>query len=424
VTTGGCLDRSCHTAFAALVLALALSAGCGKLEYEGWLNQPLPITVAQDIPLVQVRYGASSEATAVVDTGTPLVVLDRSASSSHSTLEIRLQDGAFPAVTRFIFHNLDVWDLRVSSVGVNTAIPIGGILGATLLQSFAVHLSYGATPALTFKDEIPDSNQRIAMDCDPQQIIAPTPGRTSRCLAVLAAVPLGEGVLSVGSEVVDLPPTRLALPLCLLPNLFDPTKPRDGGAETPSGVDVTAVVATGLGTSVLARSSLERLRAAGATIVEQPGAMLYLPSGQESVSIVQVDRVAVVSDETILLGPCGELARRRRLLVAGSAGLRDDDRDQNGASVALVSEPVQMAVLDDDRPLLQGLRKELGPVVAETGMVIGGSLLKHFEADLDYPKQRVILQCATNADGTPATSCQVYPWCGSGDDPRCPSPPK
>jgi hypothetical protein len=350
-------------------------------------------------------------------------VLSQSGANNHSTLDVRLQDGAFPSVTRFIFRELDVWDLAVSSVGVDTAIPVGGLLGATLLRSFAVHLTYGASPSLTFKDEIPDSNQLMAADCDPQEIIAPT-GKHTQCLAVLATVPLGEGLLSIGAEVVDLPPTRLALPICLLPNLFDPTAPRDPSAETPSGVDVTAVMATGIGTSVLARSSLERLRAAGAVFVERPGATLYLPSGQESVSIVRVDRMAIVSDETILLGPCGELARRRRLLVAGTAGLRDDDRDQNGASVALVSEPVELVVLDDDRPLLQGLRKELGPVVAEIGMVVGGSLLKHFEVDVDYPKQRVILQCAANPDGTPASSCQVYPWCGSGDDPRCPSPPK
>jgi len=55
-------------------------------------------------------------------------------------------------------------------------------------------------------------------------------------------------------------------------------------------------------------------------------------------------------------------------------------------------------------------------------VVLGGSLLKHFEVEVDYPGQRVILQCASRAGATVA-GCQVIPWCGAVDDPRCPAPP-
>jgi hypothetical protein len=404
----------------ALKLVLVLLTGCGGLQYEGWLSEPVPIQVTQDIPLVQVRY-AGADVTATIDTGTPLLVLDQAQASQASKVELRLQDGAYPPVTRFVFHDLEAWDLKVDPVGLDTPIPVRGLLGATLLANFALHLSY-VRPSLTLRDEIPDTNQELAADCDARELVSPTPGKQTRCLAAYSTVRSGEGMLAIGNDVVTLPATRLILPLCLAPLPFNAPLLRDPSADSPSGVDAMAVVATGLGMSVISRSAVDRLRARGVTVQESAARRLFLPYGSEEVTIVELERAAIVSDETIDLGPCGELARRRRLLVGSAMGVRETDRDMNGAAAAIVEGKVQLAVLDDDRPLLQGLRKELSPAAAVIDVVLGGSLLKRFEVEVDYPGQRVILQCAAQGGAT-VEGCQVLPWCGAVDTPRCPAPP-
>jgi hypothetical protein len=404
---------------AVLLCGTLLLAACDSLDYEGWLNKPVPIALVDGIPLVQLRFGAT-ETTANVDTSSPLTLIEVAGSGARMRGDLRLQDGAFPSVTRFVFRDLDVYDLPISRVGMGDGIAIRGVLGAPLLRNFAVRLSYGGQPSLTLKDEIPDSNLDLAADCDPAGLLDPvTAIARNTCQGVFGAGLFGGGLVTVGGETEQLPPSRIVVPVCLAPASFDPTNPNDTGADTPSGVPAMAVLATGLGTSVLSRSLVERLRGAGVTITETPGAKLHLPYGMETGSQIQISQVAMVSDETIELGPCAELARRRRQLVAGRQGLREEDREKNGASAALISSPVDLVVLEDARPLIQGLRQELSPYVADVDLVLGGSFLQHFEVDLDYPAARLILQCAEHV---PPTRCQILPFCSSSESPRCPAP--
>jgi hypothetical protein len=97
-----------------------------------------------------------------------------------------------------------------------------------------------------------------------------------------------------------------------------------------------------------------------------------------------------------------------------------DDHDRNGSSVAMVNRAVPFAVLDDTRPIIQSLRQELSPFVGDVDVVLGGSFLRHFDVDLDYPARRVILQCAGNQ--SPA-ACEVLPFCSPAGNPRCPERP-
>ncbi len=401
----------------ALLLA-GLLAACDTLDYEGWLNRPVPIALVQGIPLVQLRFG-STETTASVDTSSPLTVVEVAGGGAKMQGDLRLQDGAFPEVTRFVFRSLDVYDLALAPVGLDSPIAIRGILGAPLLRHFAVHLSYGAKPTLTLKDEIPDTNLELAADCDPAAMLDPvTAELRNTCQGVFSAGLFGGGLVTVGGETTELSPSRIVVPVCLAPAAFDPTNPNDTGADQPTGVPAMAVLATGLGTTVISRNLVDRLKGAGVTVTETPGATLRLPYGNESVSRIQLS-LATVSDETIELGPCAELARRRRLLVAGRQGIRDEDRDKHGAAVALVSTPVELVVLEDTRPLIQGLRQELSPYVADVDLVLGGSYLQHFEVDLDYPVARLILRCA---DHVAPTRCRVLPFCSATEAPRCPAP--
>lgn len=345
---------------------------------------------------------------------------------------------------RFIFRNLQTYDLPLSPVGLQSGsgatlsgqtTALGAVLGASLLRNFAVRLAYlGSSPRMTLLDEIPDTHEQLSDDCDhdglPEQA---DPG----CAGVFGARPQGGGLLETADGTATLPPTRLVLGVCLVPEVFDrskadpslPPAQQQHGAATISGVPAEAVVSTGLGVTVVSATLADRLRARlGGTVSERAGT-LSLPGGSAAVTLLDLPRLALVSGETRELGPCGELALRRRLLLAGTVGLTAedqallDDKKINGASAALLAARVEVAVLADESDLLQGLRQELRPATASIDAVLGGDVLKAFEVELDYPASRVILRCAeqTTAQGT----CEVLPFCAhpsnSGQEAiRCP----
>ncbi len=194
---------------------------------------------------------------------------------------------------------------------------------------------------------------------------------------------------------------------------------------------VGCVVATGLGVSVISRSAFDRLKRYHlslkdnqAPLTETKGATLYLPQGTEEVSTVEIPGIAMVSNESNDYTPCEELALRKRLLMANAVnGLADNPKyvykDINGASTAQLSNPVTFAIVKDESPIIQGLRLEIQPYVANVDILLGGSFFKSFDTIIDYPNSRLILQCSEEA--TAASSCRVLPWCSHNVDltPHC-----
>jgi len=346
---------------------------------------------------------------------------------------------------RFMFRELEVHNFEVKPVGLGATTPLGGLLGAPLLRHFTVRLDYApANPSLTLLNGIPDSTEDLADDCKHPDLASWDTAKKQRCLAVVGTPLVGGGLIEFGpadkTTETELKATRLTVPLCLMPLPFnrDAVKAGDSaekpkhGAAASSGVAAHAVLATGLGTSVIARSAFERLKAWDPTISVTSGATLNLPYGKETVSTVTLARVAVVSSETRWLGPCGELALRRRLLVGSKVGLskEDDamlkDKTFNGASAAILSSSkaftITFAVLDDSSDLLQGLRNELRPQTPDVDVVLGGSVLKNFVVEIDYPNDRTIFRCA--ARRTP-DQCEILPFCAHPDNSnrtqiRCP----
>jgi hypothetical protein len=361
-----------------------------------------------------VRYQGGADLTASIDSGSPLTTVDLGNTGHRVDGELRLEDVIPPEVTRFIFRNPEVFDLAPRTAGLDPGQPLQCVLGVPLLRNFVVKLSYAGS-TVTFKDQVADSRNDLASDCDASRFV--TSSTPPSCIGVWGGGLQGGGLVDMGGDSWELPATRQVIPMCLLADAFDPSSSDEMGPQQQSGVAATAVLATGQGTSIMSRSLFERLlvrvRASGATLTEVGTSVLHLPYGDEAVSLVDVDQVFAVSDETMDLGPCGELARRRRLLVGSRAGITSDDRDHDGASVAKV-RMVRFAVLDDTRPLIQGLRQELSPYVGDVDMVLGGSFLSNFEVTLDYPGQRVILECAANK------ACEVLPYCSASDAPRCP----
>lgn len=399
-----------------------VAAGCDGFSFQGFLDQPIPIALRQGIPVTPVAH-AGREFQAVIDTGSPFNVVERSGDGSRANSSLRLKMARPPGVTRFVFDNLELHDLKLGSTGVDQPLSFKARIGAPLLRRFSVSLAYGSAPTLTLSDAVPDTLAELAGECDFDKLAGAD--STERCIGVFGASLVGGGVVEVGGELQNLSSTRLMLTTCLMPAPFDRTKRASHGAEATTGVPAVAWIATGFGTSIISRRAFERLRKLNPALKETPGAKLYLPGGSEAVSTTRLPRVALVSNETGELGPCGELALRRRLVIGGRAPLSDADRElledkgANGASVAYVAaDPgVRFAILRDSSPLLQGIRREVQPFVAVVDVVLGGSFLQQFTTTLDYPAQRVILQCPpSSARGSAAPGCEVLPWCSREPD--------
>jgi len=185
-----------------------------------------------------------------------------------------------------------------------------------------------------------------------------------------------------------------------------------------TGTPLSAIIATGLGTSIISRSAFDRLHTRLPDLKETPRQTLYLQTGPLTVSTTEIPRIAIVDDRALDLGPCGELARRRRLVLAPNRGISPDDEGREGAAVALTVNPIVLAIVPDAAAILQGIRQELRSLVADVDVILGGSFLSAFDLDLDYPNGRTILQCSL---GLNADTCRVYPSCNQADGPPCPT---
>lgn len=380
-----------------------------------WLDQPIPIGLSDGIPLAEFRVNANETHLAAIDTGSPFTglsaesVLGISAPPTLREIELSIVDHYAPDVTRFIFHRLQTYDVPELRLGLGNPVSAQGIIGTSLLASFSIRLVYGVDPYIVFADRIPDDRIQLATECDRGDLATADFG--ARCTAEFLTPPQGGGAIRIGGEDQEMAATRIVVPLCLEPEAYDLTV----GTQTKrSGMAATAVVATGMGTSLMSRSAYERLKPL-LSATETPST-LYLPSGPESVTTITINRLAIVSNETLDLGPCGELAKRRRLLVAKESDIDPTDLEDDGAAVAELNVPQTFAIIDDESPYLQALIAELRPSVADIDVIIGGSTLANFFVNVDYPEGRVVLRCdcteqlaACNA--LPNESCVVLPYC-------------
>jgi hypothetical protein len=415
-------------------LALTTLAACDDFSYEGWLNEPIPIRVDNGIPLVQIRYAGADPVLATIDTGSPLTAINARAQAfdmpedgplagfdllvglGETGGELRLQDGDSPDVTRFVFRGLPIVDVPLQPVGLGQPTAIGGLLGATLLSRFTVRLEH-QPPQLTLSDSVADSAGDLAADCRAANLVLPGGFASERCIGVFRTAANGGGTMLLGNSELSLSPSRLTVSLCVAPDAFDPTAARPSVVKT-SGVPLSGLLSTGLGTSIISRSAFERLRAQMPELTETPRQTLYLQTGPLSVSTTEIPRIAVVDDRTLGLGPCGELARRRRLAVAPTIGIESGDESREGAAAAIAERSITFAIVADDAGILQGLRQELRALVADVEVVLGGSFFERFVTDIDYPNGRTLLQCASGLDGA---ACRVYPACNGTDGPSCPT---
>ena len=398
-------------------MLLCTAVSCGDAGFLGFLNQEIPLRIDAGIPLTEVRFGDGSSVTAALDTASPLTVISGANRSNGSSREgeFRLQDATRSGTTRFIFFEQRVYDLPITQLGLDTPVPVGALVGADLLRRFAVRLSYDERrPTVTLASALPDSSQELSADCDPAVLLSgevPSPP----CNAVVGIGRVGGGATVIGEQQINLPPTRVALAACLAPDPFVPAGDRAAAIET-TGQPATALLHTALGVSVLARSALQRLRTRAEVIEDATPTTLYLPYGSETVTTATIEGIAIVGNATRRDAACGELARRRRLLLARRDGIQPEDDDRAGAAVASATGAVRVAVIDDESVLMSALRNELRPTVADVDLLVGGSLLQRFALTIDYPEDRAVLSCLSTAE-----DCRVIPACSRQGDagPNC-----
>ncbi len=117
-----------------LVALLALAACGGGFDYEGTAGIPQPATFPSLIPVAPVAVGSAAPRSFGIDTGSPGTLLDTGAYPSRPL-------GTGTA-------DLGVLGLRFSAISAQTGSyfsqddPLGGLIGANLLEHFAFSLDY------------------------------------------------------------------------------------------------------------------------------------------------------------------------------------------------------------------------------------------------------------------------------------------
>jgi hypothetical protein len=406
----------------------------------------------------------------VVDTGSPITVL--STGAGNTTIQHRGFDlldalaGPDARRVRARFRDIGLLDLPLGSVGAQATVPLG-VLGGDLLQAFSVELRFSAPCDAS---AVPPAG---ATDGCASLTLWPHFGTTSGALgdagfAVVKFTLFGGGeVTATGdpdflglSGPLDLPPTRVVLRTCAVPDAFAPDGPRPScgsrGCEVTraTGVDLSLLVATGVGPLVLAESAWTRVRTrlpAPPDETQLPRAPLLVATWPLAIagpldaagnaappmwttipSLALVDAENGPNDD---LGPCVDLGRSRRLEwvsyhqahpeISGDPCVelcdtdpREPDKARNSAAYIQVGGDIPVAVIADDDPFLQGLRADVRPQGPELDGVLGAGALGQagggVRLELDYRSNpnRAVFSCDP---GTDRAVC----WAAS----RCPRLP-
>jgi hypothetical protein len=392
-----------------------------------------------------------------VDTAAELTLFDGSADGTPDTMDRSLEilDVAPPSAVRARFIGISTLRTPIGSVGDQATHPLG-VLGGDLLSAFSIELHFGV-PSLTFW---------------PYQT-ADDGALENAGYAVVHFNPFGGGQLTAQGDPdifglrgpLVVPPTRIVFRACAAPAAFDPTTApilsccTRADAFSPAsgltGVDLSLLLATGVGPLVLSQSAWTRILPslpAPPVIVQAPLFIATAPPATGTPvmqSWTTIPRLALVNQESDAAddaGPCVDLARARRLeqvsfaqanCAAGTCTAnptsacvqpcdtdpQETDKAQNSAAYLELGGDLPVVIVPDDDPMLQGLRADIRPEGPEIDGLIGAGALGPTRVELDYrsSSMRAIFSC----DGTPTSnSCAGTPdrqvcWTAA----RCPRLP-
>jgi hypothetical protein len=403
-----------------LALALAAATACDTTNYQ--IDQfPVGVNVTHEM----LANAPTNTSAAVIDTGSPMTIVGGGVRQARQSEEIDLFNVATIPKLRARFYDVTTLiEQSAGDVGWGTSRTVDTVLGGDVLSSLAMRIN-PAQSELFFFPEISGGESTHSDAC---QAVVPTTLR-------------GGGTIVIDGFETHFDPTRLVLSTCLTPK--DPCLYVGGPACASILPDALLVVATGIEPIVLARSTFLRANP-GVDVDGLPTQNLYIPGADPSTPTVThvatLPSLAIAGQETVTSGntsltrgACNELYASRMMEKNPNGCATHDARcpfpgsDKTGATGATVelypTAGLEVAIVDDTDPLLQSLRAELQPDVAQVDGLIGMQALRQLLTDVDYPNSRMIFCCEKITDGvatcdTTATDCVVRPRIGgssSGD---------
>jgi hypothetical protein len=459
-------DALCTARGAVLGVILGASglvgAGCGQ-ECCTIDSLPIPLRraplgggVAGDgalLAMARLPGGVGGQPFAMlVDTASPITILaapTAGGTPSPTPRAFEILDGtaADPALVRARFQGIGVFTFPLGPAG-DAATVLGGVLGGDLLRAFSIELRFAAP--------CPGAPAPIAGMPGPRCSSLTFWRHQGASLgfledagyAVLRFSPYGGGETTAQTTSdtfglrapVTLAPTRVVLRACGAPEAFTPeVRPpncctRGTEVTLSTGVDLSLLLATGVGPLVLSKAAWARVLpklAAPPAMSSAPLPSLLLPTWPTPIAATwsTVPRIALVDLEILPQndpGPCVELGRARRIeFVARQQQAHPDvaacvqpcdtdtsetDKAQNSAAYVELGGNIPVAVVADSEPFLQALRFDVRPEGPEIDGLIGAGALAPARLEVDYLSSpaRAIFSCEADA---PRQTCFAASRC-------------
>lgn len=303
-----------------------------------------------------------------------------------------LDTDSSPSVPRVRFPESAVLDVHPCGrsepcyVGLDaTQREFKGVLGSDILSRSAIRFDFPRDTLRFFPDTAGSDAQH-----------------TENCEAVFSSPFAGGGQLSIGGDELPYSGRRPTLGLCLADE--------EPEALEDYGVDMQIALSTALGPSLLTKSAYQRYRRRfpAPPLAELPGATLHLLSGPTRVQLVEIPFFALsgdVGEDSKGRGPCRERFANHAMAedacnAYGICPCRGNDLFCKASAAIEVTTPTLFAVVDDNLALIQALRDELRPTVAELDGILGVDALGKLRVEFDYPNNRLLMRCLESENCT------------------------
>lgn len=339
----------------------------GDVDRVGVLDALSPITLIDPGP----------DASPVIDRAT-LLVLGKRASGALDLPRAQLTDAKVVKL-----HPCDDAECAVGTAGIERGY--GAIIGADALAGDALRLRLG------------DSRVSILADVAGGEI-----ERGEQCDAVYPSPYRGGGTLVIAGAELSFSGRRVIMPTCLGADP-DPLRP-----QSERGTDALMLISTAIGPSLLGEATYARYRLVDPSMPELtalPLETVFLASGPVEGHAVTLPNLALVARSgSTPRAPCRHVFGHHLLLQRDCVVGDDcpcDNNDRFCPMPALVelapAAGIPVLVIPDDNATLQALRAELRPNQPEVDGILGTSALGALELDVDYPHDRVLARCTTEA---------------------------
>jgi hypothetical protein len=425
-----------------VVAALATATGGCSGPCCTYDSLPIPLLRAPQGELLALIGVDGARGPALLDTGTPVTVLADTMTGTIDTHALDLLGGGpdpTSAPVRAQLRGVTMLHGPLSALGAigvsaGALQPIG-LLGGDLLAGFSVEIGFAA-PELVLWSQQPATDSFLA-----EAGYAVLRVRRRGASETAARSPDGFGP----AGPYQFPPSMLALRGCAAPAPFDRDAPLPatccaGDERTlATGADLSLLLGTGYGPTIISRSAWSRVVAAMGmtpTVTRKP---LYIATADPDLPPVEADwstlpRLALVdreADTALNPGPCVELGRARRLeqvAVKQASNPRSapcalpcdqdpntDQRAQNSAAYIELQGAMAVAVVEDGNPLLGTRGALIVPDGPQIDGILGADTLRSARVEIDYRGQpaRLVFSCEVDQAG----ACRSVGRC-----PRLPSP--